>query len=154
MSKLTLATKLADELGVSIQKASQFVDDVGAATARKALDEALAAGSRTVTDWWKPVTAGGVVVGGGALAWRQQDLEQARTIAAQQQDYSSALAAIMESDLSPEAKRELVVNLSERGPGNQSDSQPGLLGGDVQTTIILLVVLVFVLKFGLEEVGD
>ncbi|MDX1746810.1 MAG: hypothetical protein R3324_12795, partial [Halobacteriales archaeon] len=88
-----------------------------------------------------------------ALAWRQQDLEQARAIASQQQDYSSALAAIMESDLSPEAKRELVVNLSERSSGNQDNSRSGLLGGDVQTTIILLVVLVFVLKFGLEEVG-
>ena len=154
MSKLTLATRLADELGVSIQNASQFVDDVGAPTARRALDEAVAAGSRTVSDWWKPVTAGGVLVGGGALAWRQQDLEQARAIAAQQQDYSSALASIMESDLSPEAKRELVVNLSERASGDATKSKPGLLGSDIQTTLILLVVLVFVLKFGLEEVGE
>ena len=75
MGKFSLATKLSDELGVSFAKASRFVDDVGLPTAKATLDEAIAAGSRTVSDWWKPATVSGVLVGGGALAWRQQDLE-------------------------------------------------------------------------------
>lgn len=151
MGKFSLATKLSDELGVSFAKASRFVDDVGLSTARATFDEAIAAGSRTVSDLWKPATAGGLIIGGGTLAWRQQDLEQARTIAAQQKEYSSALASIMEADLSPAVKRELVRALRNSVPSDDSNEpNESLLGGDIQTTIVLLVVLVFALKFGLE----
>ena len=57
----------------------------------------------------------------------------------------------MEADLSPTVKRELVRELQNSVPSDDSN-QPNdsLLGGDIQTTIVLLVVLVFALKFGLN----
>lgn len=164
MSKLSVAMRLADETGVSLSKAQKFIDDVGLDAARKAADDAAELGSKTLSSgWWKP-TAGGVLVGGGALAWRQQELEQAKAIASQQQSYSGALAAVMDSDLSPKAKRELADSLVNNSPAS-SDGSGGsggsggngggsLLGGDMQTTIILVIVMVFVLKFALDGGDD
>ena len=154
MGKFSLATNLADELGVTYSKAARYVDDVGLDTARATYDEALATGGRTVSDWWKPATAGGILVGGGALAWRQQDIEQAKQIASQQREYSSALESIIASDLEPAVKRELanrLLNSREKSDNNdQNDNALSeVLGDDPSTTIILLIVLIFALKFGL-----
>lgn len=161
MSKFSVAMKLADEAGVSLSKAQRFIDDVGLDTARKAADDAAEAGSRAISSgWWKPA-AGVGVIGGGALAWRQQDLERAEAIASQAQSYNSALAQIMDSDLSPKAKRELATTLTDTSPGAGGDNGSGgggggggLLPGGMQTTIVLLIVLVFGMKFALDGGDD
>lgn len=160
MGKLSLATKLADELGSSVDEAMRFVDEVGAPAARNTVDELAGGASRTVENWWKPVAGTGAVVGGGALAWRQQDIMQAKAIASQQQDYSSAVESIMASDLSPEAKRELLQKLNQSSPasgtnpnnqGGNNGGDDGLLGGDTQTTLVLLIVVAFALKYTLGD---
>jgi len=162
MGKFALASKLADELGSSVDETMRFVDEVGADAARSTLNEASSAASRTVSKWWKPTAAGTGLVGGGALVWRQQDLQQAQAIASQQQDYTSAVQSIMESDLPPERKKEMLEALEQNAPasgennggGDGGDGGGGLLGGDMQTTIILVIVMVFVLKFALQGDGD
>ena len=156
MAKLRLARELAEQTGKSLSEARRFVEDVGVPRAQSLVDEAAEAGSRTVQNWWKPTLAGGTLIGGGALAWRQQDLQQARAIAAQQQDYGSAIESIMDSDLPPDKKQEMVDSLINNSPASQQnqggdggDGGGGLLGGDAQTTIILLVVLAFVMRYTL-----
>ncbi|AAY24956.1 head protein [Haloarcula hispanica virus SH1] len=159
MGKFALASRLADELGSSVDETIRFVDEVGVQPARSMLDEAAQSGSRTVQNWWKPATAVGVVGGGGALAWRQQEIDQARAIANQQKSYTSAAREVMQSDLSPEAKRELVNQLNENGPasgqnkngGGGDDGGGGLLGGDIQTTLVLLIVVAFALRYTLGD---
>ena len=164
MSKLSLAAKLADETGVALTKAKKFVDDVGTKTASRSLDEMTQAGSRTISDWWKPALATGGLVGGGALVWRQQDLQEAEAIASQQQGYSDAWQALMDSGLSPEAKKELAVRLIEQSPasndnsgsgggGGDSSDDGGLLPDDPATIVILVIVLVMVLRYSLGGSG-
>jgi hypothetical protein len=160
MGKLSLATRLADEIGSSTDEAMRFIDEVGMERARSVVDEAAESASKTVENWWRPTAIGGTLVGGGALAWRQQDLEQAQALANQQQDYTSAVQAIMESDLPPEKKQEMIDQLLNNAPasgGNNGnggddggdDGGGGLLGTDVQTTIVLLVVLAFAFRYTL-----
>jgi len=154
MSKLSLASSLADEFGVSFARASKFVDDVGAGAARSSLDDAASFGGRNV----KLALGGTAVAGGGALAWRQQDVATARSIAQQQQTYSDTVKSIMESDLPPELKQELLREASANTGSDNSGDQSGGSGGsglipdDPQTLIILLIVLVFGMKFALD--GD
>ena len=156
MSKLSLAAKLADETGVALSKAKKFVDDVGVKTATRSLDEVIEAGSRTISEWWKPALATGGRVGGGALGWRQQDLQEAEAIASQQRDYSDAWASLMDSGLSPEAKKELAVRLIEQSPSSNGDGSKGgeskdggLLPEDPAALVILVIVLVMVLRYSL-----
>lgn len=157
MSKLTLAAKLADETGVALTKAKQFVDDVGLETATRSADELTQAGSRTIADWWKPALATGGLVAGGALVWRQQDLQEAEAIASQQQGYSDAWASLMDSGLSPEAKKELAVRLIEQSPasnggggdGDGKDDTGGLIPDDPAMMVVLVIVLVMVLRYSL-----
>lgn len=156
MGKFQLATSLADELGTSVGKASRFIDEVGAPAARDTLDEAAEGASRTVENWWKPAAVGGGLIGGGGLAWRQQNIEQAEAIASQQQDYSEAIRSIMESDLSPEQKRQMVQGLNDNAPaGNGGDGgdgdDGGLLGNDLQITLVMLVVLAFAFRYTLGD---
>lgn len=155
MGKLGLALKLSDELGTSVSKASKFIDDVGITKAQNALDDVASAGSKTLSSgWWKAGAATGVV-GGGALAWRQQDIQQAKQIANQRQSQQQALAEIMNSDLSPKAKQALVeqlLNAQDKsndgggGSGPFADLLPDM--GGVQTTIALVVVLALLIQFG------
>jgi len=163
MGKLTLATRLADDLGTSVAEASRFVDDVGASRARGLIDEA--SGGGRVSNWWK-AGAGGTAIGGGALAWREQDVRRAEAMASQQQSYGDALTTLVEADLPPDVKQSLAASLAEQGAGSAGggssggdggDSQPddgGLVPDDPQTLIILVIVLVFVLKFALEGGDD
>lgn len=161
MSKLTLASKLADEFGVSFSKASKFVDEVGVQTARQSLDDAAAFGSKAV----KLSLGGGAILGGGALAWRQQDVARARAIAESQASYRDTISQIIESDLPPEVKANMAEQASGEGSSSGGDGSGGGGGGgggggpgnglipdDPQTLIILMIVLIFTLKFGLE--GD
>jgi hypothetical protein len=161
MSKLGLATRLADELGTSVAKASRFIDDVGARRAESLLDDASSRGSRQVSNWMK-AGAGAGAVGGGALLWREQDVRRAEALANQQQSYSDALTALIDADLPPDIKRALAEDLADSsgggGGGQPDDVGEGLLAGaigsDPATLIVLLIVLVFVLKFALAGGDD
>lgn len=161
MSKMQLAVKMADELGVSVSKASRFIDDVGVSKATSALDEAVAVGTKQIPSF-KKVAVGGGALGAGALLWRQQDVDQARSLAQQSSNYSDALAKIIDSDLPPDVKKALLSDLASDGGATGSDGSGngsgdgnggnGLLPSDPTTLIILMIVLIFVLKFALE--GD
>jgi hypothetical protein len=162
MGKFSLAARLADEAGTSLSKSKRFVEEVGAPKVERLLDDAAQSGSSTVEKWWKPALGAGAIGGGGALAWRQQELETARSIADQQQGYTEAVTSIMDSDLSPEKKRNLVDSLISNSPSSGSntgggggagggDGGGGLLGNDIQTTIVLMVVLAFALRYTLGD---
>lgn len=158
MSKIDLAVKLADEIGVSVEKASRFVDDVGATTARGVLDEAASAGSKTISKWAKPATIGGTAIGGGALVWRQQDVAKARALAERQATYQETVADLMNSDLPPELKRKLLADAgqaatSDGGNGDGGEGATSMLPDNPAALIILVIVMVFVLKFALDG-GD
>lgn len=158
MSKLSLALKLADETGVAVQKALRYVDDVGGDLASKSLDDVTEAGSRTVSKWFKPAAAGTVLAGGGVLAWNQQTVEKAQAKADTTQSAQAALADIIDSDLPPDLKREMVRALigSTDPADDQKDEKNdggGLIPDDPQTLIILVIVMALVLKFALDG-GD
>ncbi|ALJ99689.1 head protein [Haloarcula californiae icosahedral virus 1] len=160
MGKFALASRLADEIGSSTDEAMRFVDEVGAPAVRDTLDEAAEGASRTVSKWWKPTAAGTGLVGGGALVWRQQDLQQAEAIASQQQDYTSAVQSIMDSDLPPERKKEMLEALNQNAPasgannGGGDGGDGGLLGGDIEGTLIKLLVVMMVVGFLLNYAGS
>lgn len=153
MGKLSLATKLADELGVSAAKARKFVDDVGADMAddvTQAADEGTTLGDK----WFKRTAAVGAAGGGGALAWRQQDIEQLQAANNRQQTSLDAAQWLADSDLSPELKKQLAKDLVKNSNGgNQNGGNQdggGLIPGDIQTTLVLVIVMVVVLKFALD----
>lgn len=161
MSKTSLALKLADELGTSVSKAKTLIDDVGTTRARAVLDDAASGGSRLPDDWWKGAVAvgGGTgAIGGGALLWRQQDVERAKALARNSESKSDAYKNIIESDLSKEARRKLLRQALENGGtppgGNNPDGDKddgGLIPGDAQTTIVLLIVAAFAFKYTLGD---
>lgn len=148
MGTLKLAAKLADEAGVSLSKASKFVDDVSPTKARQVVDDLASSGSKTLSSgWWKAGAATGVA-GGGALAWRQQDIEQARAISNRQQSQAAALADIMESSLSPDAKQALVEQLLATQQTTTDGGNSMFEMGGMQVTLGLVVVLALLLQFG------
>jgi len=161
MGKLSVATKLADELGKSVDEAYRFVDEVGVKSAKAAADDVAEAGSRTVSKWWKPAAGVGAIGGGGAIAWRQQNLERAKAIARQEASMSDSVASIMDSDLPPDKKQELLRELLNASPSNNnndddggggpfSDLFGGLFGGGIQQTLALVLVVILALNFALD----
>lgn len=168
MGKFSVASTIASKTGKSLEEAKKFVDDVGVNRAQRVADDLAGGASRTVSKWWKPALAGGGLAGGGALAWRQQDLEQARAIADQQRSYSGAVESIMNSDLPPEKKQELVENLTEESPASDSnkdddddsggwwkeftDALPDGVTG-LQGQVIMIIVLLAVLRYTLGSDG-
>lgn len=159
MSKIDLAVRMADELGVSVSKASRFIDDVGVGKATSAIDDVAAVGSKSIPSFTK-VAAGGGALGAGALLWRQQDVETARSLAQQSSNYREALTKIVDSDLPPDVKKALLSDLGDSATpsggddaGNKNNGGNGLLPSDPQTLIVLMIVLIFALKFGLDG-GD
>jgi hypothetical protein len=166
MGKLTLASKLADELAVSTGKAKRAVDDLGADNVRRLLDDVQQNGSsRLPSGWRKGVLATGAVsgaAGGGALAWRQQDVWQAEAAARESEaragrseNYAEAMKWIVESDLPADMKREFArgASATARSPNSSGgdDGDGGVLPDDPVTLIILLIVLALVLKYALES---
>lgn len=152
MGKVSLAARLADEIGTTTDEALRFVDEVGAPKVEETIENAASEGSRIVGDWWKPATIGGGVVGGGALYWREQDLERARQIANQQQDYTNALQAIMESDMAPKRKQEMLRQLNKNTPasdggGDEDSGGDGLFGGGLEGTLLKGLVVMMVVGF-------
>lgn len=152
MAKFSLAARLADELGTSVDEAAQFIDDIGEQQARQTVvnvgDEGAA--GTGISNWWKAAGAGGAL-GAGALAWRQQDVQRAEAIAQRQQSYSKAMRSIISSDLPGDLKSEMARDANNAatggggggsgGGGGPLDALGGLMG-DAQTTLALLVVLV------------
>lgn len=163
MGKLSLATRLADEIGVTVERASRFIDDVGPDEASRFLDEA-AQGSDTrklPSGWWKPTLAvggTGAALGGGALLWRQQDVERARAIAEQGKNYQDTLEMVVKSDLPPDLKRKLARGAASAAPGGGGGGRGGGDGGvipdDPATLIVLVIVMAIVLKFALDGGDD
>jgi hypothetical protein len=165
MGKLTLASKLADELAVSTGKAKRAVDDLGADNVRRLLDDVQQNGSsRLPSGWRKGVLATAAVsgtAGGGALAWRQQDVWQAEAAARESEaragrseNYAEAMKWIVESDLPADMKREFArgASATARSPSsNGGGDDGGVLPDDPVTLIILLIVLALVLKYALES---
>lgn len=155
----TLAVKLAKSLDVPLSKASQFVDDVGASRARQMVEDVSEGASRTVGNWWKPGLVGGTVIGGG-YALREQDVRRMRQIAEKSQSQEETVRSIVESDMSPEARKKLLdMYLSNAGGSGGSGSGSGGSGGgllndvmgDATSMIVLLIVLVVVLNEVLDQ---
>lgn len=151
MSKTKIASKVASKFGVSASKARRFVDDVGSGRAAQAVDTAAKKGGKAASNYWKPAVAGGAV-GGGALAWRQQDVAKARALADKNQSYNEAMQSIIESDLPPEMKQEMAEDAAKAANGGGGDDGglldkiPGLGGSGLQGTVIALVVILVILN--------
>lgn len=127
MGKLKLAKRVADEFDTSIQKAGRFIDDVGPKKAEEALDTAKDAGRSFP---WKKATAGLTVgsIGGGALYWREQDVRKAEAIADSSESYESAVSDIIDSDLPPDLKRDLINRSADVAEQDQDDDGDGEKG--------------------------
>jgi len=163
MGKLKIAKELEEETGSKLDDAVRGVDDVGAARASKVASKASNKAGGCVKNWWKPSTVVGTIGGGGALAWRQQDVERAKQIANAEQSYASAFQEIMNSDLPADKKQDLVDQLNEGSPsdgdasgGNDDDDDEKAWWekalGDVtgfQGKVLALVVLLAVLNYSL-----
>lgn len=156
MGKIDVALKIADEFGTSVGKASQFVDDVGGKTAdelARLSDEGARVSSEGISRTTKALGGAGLV-GGGALAWRQQEVERAKALAAKSQNYSDAVKNLAESDLPPEVKKKLAEGLAQQAKNNDGGNKDGGGGlpdlgdvfGDAQTTLILVIVAAIVLS--------
>lgn len=158
MGSISLAAKLADELGTSVTKTRRLVDDVGDDTARALLDDVQRKGNRVLPDdWWKPVAVTGAG-GAGALAWNQQKVWQAQAAADKADNYNQAVKEIIGSDLPNDIKLQLAKGASNAasggGGGNDDDGSRGLIPDDIGTTLVLMIVLVIVLVYALESVGQ
>lgn len=160
MSKLAIATRLADELGTTTAKAKRFVEDIGGDKASRLVDDLSSTGSRAVGDYAGPAVLTGGAVGGGYLIWRQQDVEKARALAEQSQSYNDAVTSIVESDLPPALKEELVDSATKaakdrNGGGEGTTSFLDNLFGDPLKMVFALVIVIVVLQFVLQDgLGD
>lgn len=162
MSKATIVTKLADELGVAAGKASRFVDDIGGDKARRLVDDLAQRGDEPARWLTNRRLAVGGAVGGGALAWRQQDVAEAQAIAREKSSYKESIKKIIESDLPPKLKEAMAADASAaaRPSGNGGDGGGGggedngfignLIGGDPMVAILMIVVIVMVFRYALE----
>lgn len=169
MSKLRVATRLADELGTSLSKAQRFVSDVGPTKAEDVLDGARGAarGGDDGFDLGTKLLAGGTVATGGGLAYRQQSVWAEQEDSAQTSDQVDGLKALLEDEeLSAEDKRKLVEDyldsLGDFGAnGDDSDDNGGGwppelpdfgdMFGNAQTILVLVIVAAIVLKFAMED---
>ena len=172
MAALKLAVKLADEFGVSVAKARRLIDDVGVDSAQRTLDDAAQVGNKTVSgDWWKAGAIGATgagAVGGGVLLFNEQeklkakyDAEASESKAEEDKSYNETVRQILEDDeLTPKQKEALIAaataaaksNNSSGGDGGDDDGGGGIFGDVNPTTlIVMMIVLIFALKFGLES---
>lgn len=157
MGKYSLVDDLAKALDTSTDKAARWVDDLGANRADEVAQTADE-GGQVIGDWWKPVAATGGLAGGGALVWRQQDIQRAKAIADQQDDYSTTVEKILASDMTPARKRELIDQINSESPAagsNKNNDGGGLFGGGgIEQTLILIVVIGLVLRYTLGSDGQ
>lgn len=162
MSKISVAMRLADELGVSFSKASKYVDEIGATAATKATDAARS-GAKWSGDAGSLLKTGGLLAGGGTAAYLVANEQEVRTAANDAEraaadadsaaSTASAVKTILESELPGEVKRQMIENLTDAANSDdENKDKGGLLPDDPQTLIILLIVLVLVFKFAMD--GD
>lgn len=150
MSKLDIATRLADEIGTTTTRAKRFVEDIGGDRASQLADDLAGSGSRSVGDFVTPAVVAGGGIGGGYLVWRQQDVETAQALAEQASSYNDAVRSIAESNLPPDMKEELINQASEqaenRNSGDGSGSN-GFLDSIFNDPIKMVFALVLMLAF-------
>lgn len=163
MGKISLAVKLADEIGVSVAKASRFIDDVGPKAARSMVDDAAKKGSKFLGSSVTKTAVLGGAVGSGALVFNEQETEQtknnaeaAAAAAAAADSRSEAIQAIIESDLPPDVKQQMLKNYTESankdndgGNDNDGNGADSIIPDNPQTLIILLIVLAFAFRYTL-----
>mgnify|MGYP000362667689 CR=1 FL=1 len=156
MSKLAIASRLADELGASVNKAKKFVDDLGGDRSRQLVDDLGSGGSRSIGDFVTPGTLAVGGIGGGALLWRQQDVATARALAEQSSSYNDAVKSIMESNLPPELKQEMVDDATQAakdrrgGDGSGTTSFIDGIFQDPIKMIFALVLMIVILQYALD----
>jgi len=162
MSKITLAARMADELGTSTAKAARFIDDIGRDEAAALVDDAASKSDELLPSGWaKPAAAvggTGAAVGGGALVYREQDVRRAEALADQRQAYGEAMKNIIEADLPADLKRQLAQGAARTSAKNSDQFGPdagnedgGIIPDDPQTLIVLIIIMALVLKYALEN---
>lgn len=157
--------RLADELNVSVAKALRFIDDVGYTRASKLADEGARAdgllSKRLPSGWWKPAASVGIVGTTGVVGYKYLSLQQAKAVAdaaASDSDRADTAAAAVRTvldrdDLTPKQKKEMIDRiLGVMEDTNAKGAGAGLLGGDTQTLVVLLIVLALVFNYAME--GD
>lgn len=160
MSKLAIASRLADEIGTTTAKAKKFVEEIGGDKASRLVDDLSSAGSRSVGAYATPAVLTGGTLGGGYLIWRQQDVEEAKALAEQSSSYNDAIQSIVESDLPPALKEELTDSAtsaakSRQGGGEGTSSFLDQIFGDPLKMVFALVIVIVVLQFVLQDgLGD
>lgn len=171
--KLTLAKRLAEVTGKSVDEAFHFVGKVGTSKT----EDALRAAENGIS-WKLPTLA--VAGGGTALAWNEQEArtaealaEEAGASADQSANASDMLALLIESegDIPAELRNKLLEQFGENydgggggdGGDDEDNSEGGFfadlfgeggldaLGGSLQQTVILLVVVLVVLNWALAR---
>lgn len=155
MSKAQIVRRFADEFGTKASDARRFVRNVGPRQA----DEMAAAsrsGDSSAQFPWRTAIAGATAtsIGGGALAWREQDIREAEAMADNSQNIADAIKDIAESDLPPELQQELAeaaTGAASPGGGggddgfSWSDLWPGMPDLGIENIAIVMLVLVVVL---------
>lgn len=177
MGTLSLAMDVARAAGTSVSKASRFISDVGPDAARTTLD-AVNSNRKLITG------TGALSLTGLAYGeYREQEVELAKAAAeeaAAESDANEQLARLIENDdLSPEVRKELIAEITDdlgnddddeaKKPPNPddpegtngiiaalfgSDTNLEAIGGEATKLVILLIIVVFVLNFGLAQAGS
>lgn len=150
MSKTTLALKLADKAGTTVDDAMQFVDDVGEQTAAKLLDGDSGKLAEKAKKAGFVTAAGGTAIGG-------YDLGKTYLQTQQEQSDASIVADIMNDDsLSAEEKRKLVEEAFVEDDESNSGGGPFNLGGGglFSNPAVLLVLIIVVAIVLSQTLGD
>jgi hypothetical protein len=100
------------------------------------------------------------------LFWREQNIREAEAIADRSDNALDALSQIMDSDLSADQKHRLAESIADgSGITNPDDSEDDgngdsgwsfddILGGDLQETIVMIVVLLVVVAFAVNYASN
>lgn len=156
MSRLRLAREIANQTGSSVSNAVSYVNRVGSNTARQTLRRA-----EDGVTWRVPVTV--TATAGGVYGWREQKVREAEAIADQSESAMEALSSIIDSDLPDDLKAELADGFEGGSPNGSDDSPADRVEGffeslsesfgGTETTLILMIVVVFVLIYGLNSLN-
>lgn len=175
MVGLSLAMRVAEAAGTSFAKASRFVSDVGPEAARTTVS--AVENNRNILAGTGLLGVGGI----SWNEYREQEVAKAKAAAEAAKAEASASDQLMrlveEDDISPELRATLMAEIAEnlkdpeeddesdrpKDP-NDSDGNGGFLAdllglgdgegsiaGQATTVVILLVVVVFVLNYGLAQ---
>lgn len=152
MSRIRLAKEIAEQTGKSVTDALRYIREVGPRKARASLRTAKEGGKR----YWKPTAIVGGVYG-GAYYWREQNIRKAEHLAETAESDQEALESLIDSDLPPEAKRDLIDQWVDEGVSDSGDDDgplDGLLDGlmdDVVTMVVVVMVVGAILNYALSQ---